>query len=407
MARRYAPSDMTAEDVDLSARRWAASGMMALTGSRSKALGPPAGLVPGVDRLARRFPELDALTLLAERAALLGLSRSGTTSCGGGCRLLQATDGWLALSLARPEDIASVPAWLHADDIPEATGPRWEYIARAVAQHPRGRLVDQGVLLGLPIAALGHRPERPAIEWVSKGKARPSASRAGLVVVDLTSLWAGPLCGSLLSVAGAEVIKVESGTRPDGARRGPAEFFDLLNGSKKSVVLDFEHPADVKALATLVRQADVVLESSRPRALQQLGIRAEELLADGPRVWVSITGYGRDGTSAHRVAFGDDAAAAGGLVAEEDGLPRFCGDAIADPLTGLAAADACLAALERGGRWLLDVSMASMAASLAGPTLPVPEDLAAAPPRARPLSHRAPELGAHGAEIRARFDLPA
>jgi hypothetical protein len=395
------------EDVELSARRWAASGMMALTGTIAKALGPPAGLVPGVDRLAQRFPGLDALALLAERAALLGLSRHGATSCGEGCRLVQTKDGWLALSLARPEDIASVPAWLQSDGVPGATGLLWDHIARTVSQCPTAPLVEQGVLLGLPIAALGQPPDRPAIQRMSMGDAHPSTGPAGLIVVDLTSLWAGPLCGALLAGAGAEVIKVESRTRPDGARRGPPDFFDLLNGSKQSMVLDFERRADVEALASLLRQADVVLESSRPRALQQLGIRAEAVLAEGPRVWVSITGYGRAGASAHRVAFGDDAAAAGGLLADDEGVPCFCGDAVADPLTGLAAADACLDALETGGRWLLDVSMVSVAATLAGPTLSVPDHVAVVPPRARPVTHRAAALGADSANVRARFGLPA
>ena len=89
----------------------------------------------------------------------------------------------------------------------------------------------------------------------------------------------------------------------------------------------------------------MVIEASRPRALAQLGVNGPDLVrAGGPRVWVSITGYGRSGDAANRVAFGDDAAAAGGLVVWRDGVPLFCADAVADPLTGLTAADACLRA---------------------------------------------------------------
>jgi crotonobetainyl-CoA:carnitine CoA-transferase CaiB-like acyl-CoA transferase len=105
------------------------------------------------------------------------------------------------------------------------------------------------------------------------------------------------------------------------------------------------------------------------------------------------------------VAFGDDAAVAGGLVVDQDGLPRFCADAIADPLTGLAAADACLEALEAGGRWLLDVSMAAVAAEMAGPTLPLDPVLEASPPRARNLLQPAVPLGSHTAEVLAEFGL--
>jgi hypothetical protein len=73
--------------------RWATSGVMALTGTAGRALGPPIGLLEGLDRLAPSFPDLDPLALLGERAALMGLWRRGSTSCGGSCRLLPcATD---------------------------------------------------------------------------------------------------------------------------------------------------------------------------------------------------------------------------------------------------------------------------------------------------------------------------
>jgi crotonobetainyl-CoA:carnitine CoA-transferase CaiB-like acyl-CoA transferase len=226
-------------------------------------------------------------------------------------------------------------------------------------------------------------------------------------VLDLTALWAGPLCGDLLARAGAPVVKVESLARPDGARRGPTAFFDQLNGRKRSVALDFGTERGRAQLAGLLAAADVVLESSRPRALEQLGLTARDLVAGGgPQVWVSITGYGRSGPLADRVAFGDDAAVAGGLVVDQDGLPRFCADAIADPLSGLAAADACLAALESGGRWLLDVAMAAVSAELAGPTLPLSPELVAQPPRARAPGLSAPALGAHTAEVLAEWGLP-
>jgi crotonobetainyl-CoA:carnitine CoA-transferase CaiB-like acyl-CoA transferase len=124
----------------------------------------------------------------------------------------------------------------------------------------------------------------------------------------------------------------------------------------------------------------VVLESSRPRALEQLGLIAADLVERGPQVWLSITGHGR---AANRVAFGDDGAVSGGLVVRDDDGPCFCADAVADPLTGLAATAEVAEALQRGGRWLLDVPLAAVAASAAGPTLPA-SDHPVAPPRARP-----------------------
>jgi crotonobetainyl-CoA:carnitine CoA-transferase CaiB-like acyl-CoA transferase len=394
--------------------RWAASGAMALTGpADGPALGPPAGLVDGMTRfgavLERRSTQLgrpvavDALQLLGERAAIAGLSRHGAISCGGGTRLLETSDGWLAVSLARADDIDLLPAWLALDDAAEDP---WGEVARAAAEGRAGELAERAVLLGLPVSAL---PASTVVAQVADpalsplpcrterlGDSAPTTEILGLRVVDLSSLWAGPLCGSLLALAGAEVVKVESTSRPDGARRGPAPFFDLLNGDKRSVSLDLRRPEGVRAVRRLISSADVVIESSRPRALEQLGIDAAELVRDGgPRVWLSITGHGRAGEARDRVGFGDDAAVAGGLVCWHEGRPLFCADAVADPAAGMAAAAVCLDALATGGRWLVDVGMSGVAAHLSGPTLPVPAGTTAAAPRARTPTTSAPPLGAH------------
>jgi crotonobetainyl-CoA:carnitine CoA-transferase CaiB-like acyl-CoA transferase len=307
----------------------------------------------------------------------------------------------VAVSLVRPDDITAVAAWLECDAVPDGGGALWDLVASQVATRPAGEVVERGILLGLPVAAVGDAPRRAPVELVGLGAAPGRPDRRDVRVVDLTALWAGPLCGDLLATTGASVVKVESTARPDGARRGDPAFFDLLNGHKQSVALDFTSRDGRAALRALVAEADIVLESSRPRALEQLGINATELVAGGgPQVWVSITGFGRTGTGADRVAFGDDAAVAGGLVVVDDqGHPCFCADAVADPLAGLTAADACLRALESGGRWLLDVSMAAVAADLAGPTLTIPPGLTAAAPRARKAARRAPIMGADTALV--------
>jgi crotonobetainyl-CoA:carnitine CoA-transferase CaiB-like acyl-CoA transferase len=190
------------------------------------------------------------------------------------------------------------------------------------------------------------------------------------------------------------VIKVESTARPDGARRGPAPFFDLLNGEKRSVALDVSAAPGRRALRRLIETADVVIESARPRALEQMGIIASDILeqSGGPQAWASITSHGRDPGPRQRVGFGDCAAVAGGLVAGDDLGPCFLADAVADPLAGLVAAAAVLEALCAGGRWLLDAAMAPMAASAAGPLLDVPAG-EVHPPRAREIIHRAPVFG--------------
>jgi crotonobetainyl-CoA:carnitine CoA-transferase CaiB-like acyl-CoA transferase len=136
----------------------------------------------------------------------------------------------------------------------------------------------------------------------------------------------------------------------------------LLHRGHESVVLDLRSP-DFEAL---LRTADVVIEGSRPRALEQLGVDREALAAETGCVWVSITARGLDGPDRNRAGFGDDCAVAGGLVATDpdDGGPLFCGDALADPVTGILAAATALQALADGGPWIVDAGLARCAAAL-------------------------------------------
>jgi hypothetical protein len=352
------------------------------------ALVAPDGVVEAIEAVGVSLG-VDALALLGERAALAGLTRGGQTSCGGAARLLPTPAGWCAVSLARPEDVELLPAWLGIEVAPE--GDPWVPVAdRFAGAEDAPALLLLGRELGLPVAMVGEvEPVDDPVVIVSLGDA-PALDRPPLVV-DLSSLWAGPLCANLLGLAGATVVKVESIHRPDGARHGPQAFFDLLHGGHRSVALDLKSPDGVAELRRLLADADVVIEASRPRALQQLGIDALDPSAHGAKVWVAITGHGRDHPLA--VAFGDDAAAAGGLVAwADDGKPRFVADAVADPLTGLVAAIRTTAALATGARCLLDVAMSQVAASVAGPGQPTwlpghPGE--AAKPHARPVAARA------------------
>ncbi len=380
---------------------WAESGAMALTG---RAGGPPLAAPSAVSaRLAALQASVgdrvgvDVPALLGERAAIAGFTRNGAISCGGATRLLPCAPGWCAVSLARRSDVESVEAWLTV--APDPDDP-WPAVSAAVRSMPAADVADRAQLLAMPVAALGSGPGRPAAAVGARIGDAPARDVAGALVVDLSSLWAGPLCGHLLQAAGARVVKVESTGRPDGARFGPAAFFDLLHAGQESVALDFADPCDVAALEGLLRCADVVIEASRPRALEQLGIEAASVVAGGStRCWVSITAYGRDHPWRDRVGFGDDAAVAAGLVAWDGGGPMFCGDAIADPLAGLSAAEAVFAALEGGGRWIVDVSLHGAAASIAAPATgwsdePWTPGADAAAPRARGVTGAAPALGA-------------
>jgi crotonobetainyl-CoA:carnitine CoA-transferase CaiB-like acyl-CoA transferase len=405
------------------AAEWARSGAMALTGwpegTPLPAPGPLATAARAAalafEALGERLAEpLDAAALLGERAALFGYTRGGRRSPGGGCRLLRARDAWIALSLARADDVAALPAWLElapARDVDGARDEAWKVAERGVRARDAAGLIERAQLLGLP-AALAAPLAATAPPWLrASAIGAPVSARAAdaaPLVVDLSSLWAGPLAASLLGRAGARVWKVESPARPDGARAGNAAFFDLLNADKRSAALDLREADGRSALLRLLARADIAIESARPRALQQLGIDAEAWIRARPgRTWVSITGYGRSEPAANWVAFGDDAGVAAGLAAATGAAdaPLFCGDAIADPLTGLHAALAARASWRAGGGHLLDLSLCDVAAASAIASCDAERDAAgaagevAAAPRARAPQRRAAALGADTARL--------
>jgi len=337
---------------------WASCGAMHLTGDPE---GPPLS-VPWQE--AGLFEALEArfgvdCTLLGERAATASLGRRGQLSCGGRTRLMCARDGWVTLSLARQDDLELMPALLGI----EVTGScdMWERILPEVAVRFADELDERAALLGLGFSVVGAGTG----PMTASGHPRTRAHMPlAPLVVDLSALWAGPLCAHLLQLAGAQVIKVEDTSRPDGARRGNREFFDLLNQDKLSVALDFRAPQGRRQLIKLLDAADVVVTSSRARAFDQLDITVEEVLATSrDKVWTAITAYG---WSSNRVGYGDDVAAGAGLVAWDlnDGEPRFAGDALADPLCGVEAALLTLDCVDRGGRWFVDASLAGAAAKV-------------------------------------------
>ena len=397
---------------------WARSGAMALTGAPSAPpLVAPAAfatsLTHAVDRLvrlagepaARDLETLDGGSFLGERAAALDLQRRGACTAGGAGRLLETATVTVALQLAREDDLAPLPAWL---EVAVPTEAPWTKIAEVLRDRPGEPLVRRGREIGLPLAAVEGPPEEapPWVRVLPIG-ARLTAPRSRARVVDLSSLWAGPLCADLLRRAGADVIKVESTQRPDGARRGPRAFFDLLNADKRSVALDFQSEADLSSLRSLIASADIVVEASRPRALAQLGIDADRCVRERPgTTWISLTAYGGQGPPANWVGFGDDTAVAAGTTAalrDRTGQQVFCGDALADPLTGAHGALAGLASFQAGGGHRLELSLRDVTAAVLvdAPMPPVaPVDPAQiAPPRTRVSPRPAAALGADSAAV--------
>jgi hypothetical protein len=345
---------------------------------------------------------LSGEVLLGERAVLNGYVIPGLTSPGGACRLLRASDDWIALNLARPDDRELLPA-LFGD---AALDP-WDEdeIAARVARSDSAMLLAQGRALGLAIAALQepnppqpvpalagrevavqrtegshlaarwdpsvspagcHLPVPGRIEMLAHGPQRELPARAPRVL-DLSALWAGPLAGHLLWLAGAEVVKVENPRRPDAMRHGDPALFATFNQGKASVAIDFTETSGRAALLSLIAHADIVIEAARPRALAQLGIDAQALVAAQPGlVWLTITGHGARAPQAEWVGFGDDAAVAGGLTAamfQASGTIGFGGDAPADPLTGIMAAVAGWRAWRGGTAQRIGLSLSGVVAT--------------------------------------------
>lgn len=285
------------------------------------------------------------------RADDLALGDPGLWSPNRHCRLVPCRDGWIAVSLARDDDRDLVPAWTGAGF---ADDP-WEAVVHNAADRSAAEMVDAAILLHMPVARVDEAgPLTPQV--------LADGGRDDGMVLDLSALWAGPYCGALLAEADHEVVKVESPARPDPTQLHAPRLDARLNGRKRRLSMAL----DTKELRALIGDARVLITSGRPHALAKLGLDKAGLFAINPGLlWIAITAHGWHGEAAMRVGFGDDCAVAGGLVRWEGDAPRFLGDALADPLTGLTAATLALEALDAGQCGLLDVSLARTAASFA------------------------------------------
>ena len=183
---------------------------------------------------------------------------------------------------------------------------------------------------------------------------RPPGALAGVRVIDLTRVLAGPFCTQLLADMGADVVKIEG---PDGdlmrrtgtVREGLSWYFAQFNRNKRSVVLDLYGDPGRAALADLLRSADVLVENFRPGVLAKMGFGAERIEAINPRLIVaSVNGYGSTGPYAERPSFDFIAQAMSGFMAASgapDGEPMRSGPPIGDLVAGLYAAFGVVCAL--------------------------------------------------------------
>ncbi|MBV9486256.1 MAG: CoA transferase [Frankiaceae bacterium] len=207
---------------------------------------------------------------------------------------------------------------------------------------------------------------------------------SGLRVLDMTAFWAGPFASHVLAMLGAEVIHVESPSRPDGVRlvggvpqtedeyweRGP--IFAALNTNKKSLTVDLSEPRGRELIRKVVATCDVVIENFTPRVLDQLGLTYESLREVRPDlVMVRMPGFGLDGPWRDKAAFAfviEDASGLTWLTGHEDLLPiePYC---LGDPNAGLHAVVGLMLALahrERTGEGsLVEAAMVDAALNIA------------------------------------------
>jgi crotonobetainyl-CoA:carnitine CoA-transferase CaiB-like acyl-CoA transferase len=191
---------------------------------------------------------------------------------------------------------------------------------------------------------------------------------AGLRVIDLSTVLAGPNCARYLGDYGADVIKVE---RPEGdsmrnmawrdPRDGSGLWWKMVNRNKRTITLDLKATDDLTVFRRLVTDADALVENFRPGTLERLGIGPDVLLAWNTRLVITrVTGFGQTGPYASRAGFATIAESMSGLAAisgEADGQPLLPPIALTDEITGVVAAFATMVALHSGVGQVVDVSL--------------------------------------------------
>jgi crotonobetainyl-CoA:carnitine CoA-transferase CaiB-like acyl-CoA transferase len=201
---------------------------------------------------------------------------------------------------------------------------------------------------------------------------------AGIRVIDLTRVLAGPFAAMFLGDMGAEVIKVEEPGKGDDTRgwppfvAGEATYFLSVNRNKKSLTLNMKAPEGQEILRALIKKSDVVLENFRPGTMERLGFGYDRLRADNPRlVYCSISGFGESGPESHRPGYDLIVQGESGimdLTGFPDGPPVKVGNSIGDLVAGMAATQgvtlALLARQRSGAGQKVEIGMLDVMASL-------------------------------------------
>lgn len=205
---------------------------------------------------------------------------------------------------------------------------------------------------------------------------------AGLRVVELARILAGPWAGQTLADLGAEVIKVESPQGDDTRQWGPpfvevggdraASYFHACNRGKQSVVADFRTPEGCALVEALIADADIVIENFKVGGLAKYGLDYATLGPKHPRlIYCSVTGFGQDGPYARRAGYDYIIQGMSGLMSvtgDPEGQPQKVGVAVTDIFTGMYAATAILAAVVQrnttGRGQQLDLSLLDVATAV-------------------------------------------
>ncbi|MFI6480941.1 CaiB/BaiF CoA transferase family protein [Nonomuraea sp. NPDC050663] len=203
----------------------------------------------------------------------------------------------------------------------------------------------------------------------------------GIVVLDVATLFAGPLAATVLGDYGAEVIKVEHPRHGDPSRKhghtkdGVGLWWKMLSRNKKAVTCDLGTAEGAALILRLAAGADVLIENFRPGTLERWGLSPERLHDANPRLVIArVTGFGQAGPYAHRPGFGTLAEAMSGFAAvtgEPDGPPTLPPFGLADGVSALTCANAVTMALyerERSGRGqVIDLAIIEPLLTLLGP----------------------------------------
>jgi len=217
---------------------------------------------------------------------------------------------------------------------------------------------------------------------------------AGLRVLDVATLFAGPLAATLLGDHGAEVIKIEhprgDPSRTHGAQRdGVGLWWKMLGRNKKSVTLTLSTPEGQELFRALAADADVIVENFRPGTLERWGIGWDVLSALNPRlVLARVTGFGQFGPYSDRPGFGTLAEAMSGFAAltgEPDGPPTLPPFGLADGVAALTTAFGIMTALRArdatGRGQVLDMAIIEPLLTLLGPQIIAYDQLGELQPR--------------------------